>query len=126
MGPDFEVDANDPATSDRLLQARVEDQRSAMCHPSLDDDIRLDPIDGFLDADHVLWQLNDRSAKPSETVHVFGVPAATQPSFGNRGKCLWRVEWPDPGFAAIPYRDRCQLFVDFKLHPSPPSRLSKS
>ena len=89
---DLDIDADDAAMAHRLEQARVEDQRAAMCDAGLHDHVGPQAPDHLLDADHVLRQLDHRAAHPGEAVDVLHVPAAAQPGGGYRLERLGRVE----------------------------------
>ena len=63
-----------------------------MRHAGLDDHVGAQPPDELLDADHVLGELDDRAAHPSEPVDVFHVPAAAQPGRRHRLERFGRVQ----------------------------------
>ena len=51
---DLEIDADHPALTERLEQARIVDQRAPMGDAGFDDHVGLGRKNGFLDADHVV------------------------------------------------------------------------
>lgn len=63
-----------------------------MSHTRFDDNIGLDRIDRLLSSDHVLWELNYRTAHPRERVSIPLVPSHPQPFTGKDGEGLVRVE----------------------------------
>ena len=60
MQPDIDVHADHPPTFHRLAEARIIDERAAMRDPGFDDDVGLNRVDGFLHADHIVGQLDNR------------------------------------------------------------------
>ena len=63
-----------------------------MRHASFHDHVGPQPPDHFLDADHVLRQLDYRPTHPGEAIDILHVPAAAEPGGGYRLECLGRVE----------------------------------
>src|SRR6185436_19952193 len=82
MGPYLNIHPDDPSLPHSLEKARVENQRSPMGDSRLNDDIRPNPVQDFLDSYHVRRVLNDRPSHPAESVGIFFVPPDLQPSLG--------------------------------------------
>src|SRR2546423_10223570 len=57
-GPKVNLNSYDPAFADELAEAGIKEKRPAMSHARFNDNIRLQAINDFLDADDVFGQLN--------------------------------------------------------------------
>ena len=112
--PDLDVDADHPALLHGFAEGGVEDQRAAMGDAGLDDDVRLHPVDDFLDTHHVFGKLDDWPAHPGEAVDVLGIPAGPQPRHRDRLEGFRRVH----GQGRLALRgvedDDAVLFVDLQ------------
>ena len=84
----FDVDADHAPPIECFAQTGIEHERAAVGHAGLDDHVGRHREDHFLNPQHVLGQLDDRAAQPTEAVHVFRVPAAAQPGPRHGGECL--------------------------------------
>ena len=123
---DLDVDADHVTVSHRLAEGRVEDERAAVRDPRLDDDVRLDAIDGLLDADHVLGELDHRASEPAEAVDVLHVPPDSEPGIGDDLERLRVREREHPRVVSRGgHGDRGALVVDRDLYCLPPSRWLK-
>src|SRR5688572_29101087 len=92
VGPDLDVDSDDPSMLHCFAETRIEDQGTTVCDPGLDDDVGLDPIDYLLHADHVVRQLDDGASHPRKAVDVFDDPADLEPCHRYGIECLCRVD----------------------------------
>ena len=76
MRANLYVYPNYSAIAHSLTKTRIEHQRTSMRNTGLYNHVRLDSIDNFLKANHIVGKLDDGPSHPGETVNVFGVPSA--------------------------------------------------
>src|SRR5262249_16724004 len=99
----LDIDADHAAAIHQLAQAGIEYQRAAVCDSGLDDLVRPQRVDDLLNSEHVLGQLDDRTAQPGERVDVLVVPAGSQPQPADDGEGLRRSNAVFP--TAVTVRD---------------------
>src|SRR5262249_46025171 len=114
----FDADPHHAAFGPQRLEQRgVEDQRAAVSHAGLDDDVGTQRDDRLLQPNQIFRMLDDRTAEPRESIGVFLVPAGLEPEVRDQFERLFTVEVEAPTV----YRERPVCSVDYDAHePTPP------
>src|SRR5579885_3533154 len=87
-----------------------------MSHTRLDDDIRLDAINDFLNSEHILGNLDDGPSEPGESIRIFLVPTHLKPLMRNEFKSLVGVQLQTAFLAVFVYDERLCLGINGQLH----------
>src|SRR3989344_164358 len=109
MRADFDINSNNASPSDCLEEGGIKDEAATVRDSRFDDYIRLELIDNRLQSYHVVGDLNNRTAKPRESVEIFLVPSNFEPHLRQEAKTLFRVEW---NFFSILMNDDVPFRVD--------------
>src|SRR2546421_12482365 len=86
MGTNFDVYTDHPASSHGLTQTAIKNERATVRDAGFDNHVRLDLIDYFLQAQHILRKLYDWSSHPGERIDVLVVPSSPQPNLRDQGE----------------------------------------
>src|SRR5436305_2599844 len=86
-----------------------------MRDPRFHDDVRLDLVNHFLQADHVVRKLDDRSAQPGKAVYVLCIPANAQPGPSDLTKRFRRCKRNPSNQSVRPF-DFDNRFFEINLH----------
>src|SRR5215831_135166 len=92
VGADFSVHSYYTTSVHCFTQAPIENQRAAVCHTRLDDDIRTHAINHFLNPNHVFGELNDWPSHPTEGVWVLLIPTDLKPLIRDQFERVLAIE----------------------------------
>src|SRR5262245_985911 len=114
---DLDVDSHHaPLVPQRFEQRGIEDQRTAVSHARLDDDVGTQRDDRLLQSNQIFRMLDDRAAEPRESIGVLLVPASFEPEVRDQLVRLFAVEVEAPTVR----RERPFCSVDYDAHATPP------